>query len=424
MVDSMVKWLSTNISYDFTFNHSRQDAMSVIRYKTALCEGYSNLMCAMLRSLGVAARKVDGYLTSMPVHYSIYGYQESNSSTAGGHSWVEVYYPPLHSWVSTEPQMDPNVIFGNYIVFNNGVQALVKQMNFFAVSQISSGSATFSVGSVTSDTVYSTNLSSTNAEPHTATTFNVAIALNVISGNKTPIPILKDTTKTICDNSTILPTFIVTNPQGTVTWIQNGQTTIGDTLTAAKPDSMAIISVYQSQTGCVSDTAKAILKVLKKPAAPVLNIVASFDELNQRGIYNKDFVVFDTCSFNTFKIFCNDSLYTEQIPLKDGIYKVISTDSLGCYTQTSNVVNVVLNLLAIESKNIISIFPNPSNGFITISGSSITTVEVYNVLGVLVQNVSWTTETQSIDLSHIASGIYHVVVRNKQGQWTNTVVKE
>jgi len=428
MVDSMVKWLSTNISYDFTFNHSRQDAMSVIRYKTALCEGYSNLMCAMLRSLGVAARKVDGYLTSVPVHYSIYGYQESNSSTAGGHSWVEVYYPPLHSWVSTEPQMDPNVIFGNYIVFNNGVQALVKQMSFYAGSQISSGSATFSVGTVTSDTVYSTNLSSTNAEPHTATSYNVAIALNVKSGITTPTPILKDTAKTICDNSTILPTFIVTNPQGTVTWIQNGQTIIGDTLIPSKPDSSVNIYVYQTQSGCVSETVKAVFSVLKQPTAPVLESGSLMGccyspVLSARNVLRNDSIQW---FFNDKPFMPTNVYFISFQPQSIGYYKFVATDSLGCYTQTSNTVNITELDVPLLSKNAFKIYPNPTKGLVSLLGESVLSyiITVYNNQGIVIQTIQNSTGNLAIDLSQYPAGIYSVVVRNGNGQWSSSVVKE
>lgn len=164
MVENMVKWMNVNLSYDFTFNHDEQDAISVINNKTALCEGYSNLMCAMLRSLGIASRKVDGFMTKAPIHYGIKTNQFTEISTDGAHSWVEVYYPSINSWVSTEPQSNPNFIYPNYIVFNSGVSALIKSYMVYSHYPIAKGNDQVTIGSNTSDTVYCHNTISTKSE--------------------------------------------------------------------------------------------------------------------------------------------------------------------------------------------------------------------------------------------------------------------
>ena len=164
MVENIVKWMSENLTYDFTLNHDIQDAISVINNKTGICEGYSNLMCAMLRSLGIASRRANGYLTNAPIIYQTNGKTYTETSSGGGHAWVEVFYPSLNAWVSTEPQSNSNFIYPNYIVYNNTISATLKSVLTFASVNIQQGSDSYSYGSITNSKVYSTNTNSTKNE--------------------------------------------------------------------------------------------------------------------------------------------------------------------------------------------------------------------------------------------------------------------
>jgi ligand-binding sensor domain-containing protein len=63
----------------------------------------------------------------------------------------------------------------------------------------------------------------------------------------------------------------------------------------------------------------------------------------------------------------------------------------------------------------IEVFPNPSSGIITVScDENLKNIEVYNVLGSLIhsEKVHFQNEI-SINLSHLSSGIYHLILRNE-----------
>ena len=64
---SILKWIRANIKYDY----NDQDAYSVFKNKVAVCQGYSNLMVAMLHTQGIKATVATGFLAQ-----------------TGGHAWV------------------------------------------------------------------------------------------------------------------------------------------------------------------------------------------------------------------------------------------------------------------------------------------------------------------------------------------------
>jgi hypothetical protein len=67
--------------------------------KSGHCEYYSTAMAVLLRSRGIAARVVNGFL---PGEYNeaagAYTVRQSDA-----HSWVEVYFPETRSWVTFDP---------------------------------------------------------------------------------------------------------------------------------------------------------------------------------------------------------------------------------------------------------------------------------------------------------------------------------
>jgi hypothetical protein len=92
-VTSLMLWVSDNLKYDS--NVTKHDASWTFHNKRGTCENYAHLSLAMLRSVGIPARYVSGYL----VDGEINGYQWDS----GPHSWIEVYYPDI-GWVPYEPQ--------------------------------------------------------------------------------------------------------------------------------------------------------------------------------------------------------------------------------------------------------------------------------------------------------------------------------
>jgi len=100
-VTSLMLWVSDNLKYDS--NVTKHDASWTFHNKRGTCENYAHLSLALLRSVGIPARYVSGYLADGEINVdgyaTTYGYQWES----GPHSWIEVFYPDI-GWVPYEPQ--------------------------------------------------------------------------------------------------------------------------------------------------------------------------------------------------------------------------------------------------------------------------------------------------------------------------------
>jgi transglutaminase-like putative cysteine protease len=100
-VTSLMLWVSDNLTYDI--NATKHDASWTFDNRRGTCENYAHLSLALLRSVGIPARYVSGYLVDGEINLDgdilTSGYQWS----PGPHAWIEVYYPDL-GWVPYEPQ--------------------------------------------------------------------------------------------------------------------------------------------------------------------------------------------------------------------------------------------------------------------------------------------------------------------------------
>ena len=96
-VVSILSWVSDNIIYDETLRLPT-DALSVLKNRSAKCEGYSNLSVALLRSRGIPSRAVTNYIP--PGHrWGI----PSLPQDGGMHSSLEVFYPDI-GWITYDAQ--------------------------------------------------------------------------------------------------------------------------------------------------------------------------------------------------------------------------------------------------------------------------------------------------------------------------------
>jgi hypothetical protein len=99
-VSTVSDWIVDNYTYDAGPN-TPQDGRSVFYNKRGSCVGYSNVAIAMLRSVGIPARYVHGYLPpgyDWGISKKYWGVQISGG---GYHAWVEVYYPDI-GWAFTD----------------------------------------------------------------------------------------------------------------------------------------------------------------------------------------------------------------------------------------------------------------------------------------------------------------------------------
>jgi transglutaminase-like putative cysteine protease len=77
-------------------------AAEVLEAKRGVCQDFAHVMIACLRSIGLAARYVSGYLrTVAPTDAALVGADAS-------HAWVSVYCPPI-GWVDLDPTNDMRV---------------------------------------------------------------------------------------------------------------------------------------------------------------------------------------------------------------------------------------------------------------------------------------------------------------------------
>jgi hypothetical protein len=93
--------LQKNFAYSLEMKASGPDPLSdfLFNVQSGHCEYFSTAMAVMLRTHGIAARVVNGFL---PGEYN----ETSGAYTvrqSDAHSWVEVYFPATRSWVTFDP---------------------------------------------------------------------------------------------------------------------------------------------------------------------------------------------------------------------------------------------------------------------------------------------------------------------------------
>jgi transglutaminase-like putative cysteine protease len=93
--------LQTDYSYSLQMKAGGPDPVAdfLFNVKSGHCEYFSTAMALMLRTRGIASRVVNGFL---PGEYNeaagAYTVRQSDA-----HSWVEVYFPESHSWITFDP---------------------------------------------------------------------------------------------------------------------------------------------------------------------------------------------------------------------------------------------------------------------------------------------------------------------------------
>ena len=97
-----IEWqLQQDYGYSLQMKASGPDPLAdfLFNVKTGHCEYFSTAMAVLLRTHGIAARVVNGFL---PGEYNetagAYTVRQSDA-----HSWVEVYFPETRSWVTFDP---------------------------------------------------------------------------------------------------------------------------------------------------------------------------------------------------------------------------------------------------------------------------------------------------------------------------------
>ena len=96
--------LMARVHRDFTYNPTATNIATplrrVMRERHGVCQDFAHLMLACLRSLGLGARYVSGYLETLPPP----GQPKLRGADAS-HAWLAVFCP-AHGWVDLDPTND------------------------------------------------------------------------------------------------------------------------------------------------------------------------------------------------------------------------------------------------------------------------------------------------------------------------------
>ncbi|BAP54985.1 transglutaminase-like enzyme, predicted cysteine protease [Thioploca ingrica] len=87
----------TEFTYDPNFTTIVTPLTEVLEHRRGVCQDFAHLMIGCLRSMGLAARYVSGYLETLPLPG-----QEKLQGSDASHAWLMVYVPN-YGWVDFDP---------------------------------------------------------------------------------------------------------------------------------------------------------------------------------------------------------------------------------------------------------------------------------------------------------------------------------
>lgn len=96
-VRDLMKRIYREFTYDPAFTTIVTPLEDVLRYRRGVCQDFAHLMIGCIRSMGLAARYVSGYLETLPPPG-----QEKLQGSDASHAWLSVYVPTL-GWTDFDP---------------------------------------------------------------------------------------------------------------------------------------------------------------------------------------------------------------------------------------------------------------------------------------------------------------------------------
>jgi transglutaminase-like putative cysteine protease len=93
----LMERIHATFTFDSESTHVGTTAIEAFRHKLGVCQDLAHVMIAGLRSLGLAAKYVSGYLLTEPPPG-----QERLVGADASHAWVSVWCPPF-GWVDLDP---------------------------------------------------------------------------------------------------------------------------------------------------------------------------------------------------------------------------------------------------------------------------------------------------------------------------------
>jgi transglutaminase-like putative cysteine protease len=102
--ESLMHKIFQEFSYAPGTTTVRTSVVEAFEARRGVCQDFAHIMLACLRSRGLAARYVSGYLRTMPVGSPAAAFVGADAS----HAWVSVFCPP-HGWIDLDPTNDVRV---------------------------------------------------------------------------------------------------------------------------------------------------------------------------------------------------------------------------------------------------------------------------------------------------------------------------
>ena len=96
-VKSLMQRIFSDFTYDPGFTSIATPLSEVLEHRRGVCQDFAHLAIACLRSLGLAARYVSGYIETLPTEG-----QEKLIGADASHAWFSVYLPDA-GWVDFDP---------------------------------------------------------------------------------------------------------------------------------------------------------------------------------------------------------------------------------------------------------------------------------------------------------------------------------
>jgi transglutaminase-like putative cysteine protease len=109
--ESLMQKVHREFKYAPGSTNIRTSAMEAFEARRGVCQDFAHVMIACLRSRGLAARYVSGYLRTIPPAGSVAPLLGADAS----HAWVSVFCPPF-GWIDFDPTNDVRVATDHIVI--------------------------------------------------------------------------------------------------------------------------------------------------------------------------------------------------------------------------------------------------------------------------------------------------------------------
>ena len=117
-VQRIISWVVDHVHY--VTPPKQYDALYSFGSGKGNCQNYSHLSAALLRSVGIPVRIVNGVTLNQPFDIAVRGGMLTFKMGQGRHSWIEVWFPDL-GWVPFDPQNTVLFISNRFVRVEVGV---------------------------------------------------------------------------------------------------------------------------------------------------------------------------------------------------------------------------------------------------------------------------------------------------------------